>query len=32
MKSQALMEFDRLLSQRNYRQIFENQALSLIHI
>ncbi len=26
MKSQALMEFDRLLSQRNYRQIFENQA------
>lgn len=25
-KSQALMEFDRLLSQRNYRQIFENQA------
>ena len=26
MKSQALMEFDRLISQRNYRQIFENQA------
>ncbi|WP_395743451.1 hypothetical protein [Prosthecobacter sp.] len=26
MKSQAVMEFDRLLSQRNYRQIFENQA------
>jgi hypothetical protein len=26
MKSQSLMEFDRLLSQRNYRQIFENQA------
>ncbi len=26
VKSQALMEFDRLLSQRNYRQIFENQA------
>lgn len=26
MKSQALMEFDRLLSQRNHRQIFENQA------
>ncbi|OYW76825.1 MAG: hypothetical protein B7Z37_07125 [Verrucomicrobia bacterium 12-59-8] len=25
-KSQALMEFDRLLSQRNYRQIFENKA------
>ncbi|MGV3662985.1 MAG: hypothetical protein ACO1TE_22565 [Prosthecobacter sp.] len=27
MRSQALMEFDRLLSQRNYRQIFENKAL-----
>jgi hypothetical protein len=26
MRAQALMEFDRLLSQRNYRQIFENQA------
>ena len=26
MKSQALMEFDRLISQRNFRQIFENQA------
>lgn len=26
MRSQALMEFDRLISQRNYRQIFENQA------
>ena len=26
MKSQALMEFDRLISQRNNRQIFENQA------
>ncbi len=26
MRSQALMEFDRLLSQRNYRQIFENKA------
>lgn len=27
MRSQAIMEFDRLLSQRNYRQIFENKAL-----
>ncbi|HEY1049164.1 MAG TPA: hypothetical protein VGE39_05390 [Prosthecobacter sp.] len=27
MRSQALMDFDRLLSQRNYRQIFENKAL-----
>lgn len=26
MQSQAIMEFDRLISQRNYRQIFENQA------
>lgn len=26
MRSQALMEFDRLISQRNYRQIFESQA------
>ena len=26
MRAQAIMEFDRLLSQRNYRQIFENQA------
>lgn len=26
MRAQSLMEFDRLLSQRNYRQIFENQA------
>ena len=25
-QSQALMEFDRLMSQRNYRQIFENKA------
>ena len=25
-KSQAVMEFDRLISQRNFRQIFENQA------
>ncbi|MEZ5384885.1 MAG: hypothetical protein R3F13_05165 [Prosthecobacter sp.] len=26
MRAQAIMEFDRLLSQRNYRQIFDNQA------
>ncbi len=26
MRAQAIMEFDRLLSQRNNRQIFENQA------
>lgn len=26
-RAQALMEFDRLISQRNYRQIFENKAM-----
>lgn len=31
-RAQALMEFDRLLSQRNYRQIFENQAMFIASV
>ncbi|MBE7494632.1 MAG: hypothetical protein HS117_06785 [Verrucomicrobiaceae bacterium] len=32
MKSQGVMEFDRLLSQKNFRQIFDNKAVFLASV